>query len=151
MLCRSLLCNLVRVKLSCYELEGKNSLSLEDYLKAFMETEVKPLWPKGWMQARCVQMFTGWLKSEVAVHVFRCFKHVCLCSQDAVQREHHGSRSPHGLHVSHMTKSSYLTLTCSACSRSLVLFFFCLFQGKEKDDADSEGQAKGQTPLRPYL
>ncbi|XP_075998864.1 ubinuclein-2b isoform X2 [Genypterus blacodes] len=49
---RSLLCNLVRVKLSCYELEGKNSLSLEDYLKAFMETEVKLLWPKGWMQAR---------------------------------------------------------------------------------------------------
>lgn len=49
---RLLLCNLVRVKLGCYELEGKNSLSLEDYLKAFMETEVKPLWPKGWMQAR---------------------------------------------------------------------------------------------------
>ncbi|XP_029913375.1 ubinuclein-2b [Myripristis murdjan] len=49
---RSLLCNLVRVKLGCYELEGQNSLSLEDYLKAFMETEVKPLWPKGWMQAR---------------------------------------------------------------------------------------------------
>ncbi|XP_061702312.1 ubinuclein-2-like isoform X2 [Syngnathoides biaculeatus] len=48
---RSLLCNLVRVKLSCYELEGKNT-SPEDYLKAFMETEVKPLWPKGWMQAR---------------------------------------------------------------------------------------------------
>ncbi|KAK9535653.1 hypothetical protein VZT92_008023 [Zoarces viviparus] len=49
---RLLLCNLVRVKLGCYELEGKNSLSLEDYLKAFMETEVKLLWPKGWMQAR---------------------------------------------------------------------------------------------------
>uniref|UniRef100_H3CGZ4 Ubinuclein middle domain-containing protein n=1 Tax=Tetraodon nigroviridis TaxID=99883 RepID=H3CGZ4_TETNG len=49
---RSLLCNLVRVKLGCYELEGKNSQSVEDYLKAFMETEVKPLWPKGWMQAR---------------------------------------------------------------------------------------------------
>ncbi|KAJ4932116.1 hypothetical protein JOQ06_010546 [Pogonophryne albipinna] len=49
---RLLLCTLVRVKLGCYELEGKNSLSLEDYLKAFMETEVKPLWPKGWMQAR---------------------------------------------------------------------------------------------------
>ncbi len=53
-LSRLLLCNLVRVKLGCYELESKNSLSLEDYLKAFMETEVKPLWPKGWMQARCV-------------------------------------------------------------------------------------------------
>ncbi|KAM9843699.1 ubinuclein-2b isoform 2-T2 [Aulostomus maculatus] len=49
---RALLCNLVRVKLSCYELEGKNLLSPEDYLKAFMENEVKPLWPKGWMQAR---------------------------------------------------------------------------------------------------
>ncbi|XP_028267241.1 ubinuclein-2b isoform X2 [Parambassis ranga] len=49
---RTLLCNLVRVKLSCYEREAKNSLSPEDYLKAFMETEVKPLWPKGWMQAR---------------------------------------------------------------------------------------------------
>ncbi|KAJ3600733.1 hypothetical protein NHX12_031709 [Muraenolepis orangiensis] len=49
---RVLLCNLVRVKLGCYELEGQSSLSPEDYLKAFMETEVKLLWPKGWMQAR---------------------------------------------------------------------------------------------------
>ncbi|XP_026204098.1 ubinuclein-2b isoform X2 [Anabas testudineus] len=59
---RTLLCNLVRVKLSCYELEGKNSLSLEDYLKAFMETEVKPLWPKGWMQARML------FKESITVH-----------------------------------------------------------------------------------
>lgn len=51
---RMLLCSLVRVKLGCYELEGKNSQSLEEYLKAFMETEVKPLWPKGWMQTRCL-------------------------------------------------------------------------------------------------
>ncbi|XP_069053269.1 ubinuclein-2a isoform X2 [Lepisosteus oculatus] len=49
---RALLCNLVRVKLGCYELESQCALSVEDYLKAFMETEVKPLWPKGWMQAR---------------------------------------------------------------------------------------------------
>ncbi|RXN15460.1 ubinuclein-2-like isoform X1 [Labeo rohita] len=49
---RSLLCNLVRVKLGCYELEGQGAVSPEDYLKVFMETEVKPLWPKGWMQAR---------------------------------------------------------------------------------------------------
>ncbi|XP_077356668.1 ubinuclein-2b isoform X2 [Festucalex cinctus] len=48
---RSLLCNLMRVKLSCYQLEGKNT-SPEDYIKAFMEAEVKPLWPKGWMQGR---------------------------------------------------------------------------------------------------
>uniref|UniRef100_A0AAY4A9T8 Uncharacterized protein n=1 Tax=Denticeps clupeoides TaxID=299321 RepID=A0AAY4A9T8_9TELE len=49
---RVLLCNLVRVKLSYYEQEPQCSLSVEDYLKAFMENEVKPLWPKGWMQAR---------------------------------------------------------------------------------------------------
>ncbi|XP_071387338.1 ubinuclein-2b isoform X1 [Centroberyx affinis] len=59
---RSLLCNLVRVKLGCYELEGQNSLSLEDYLKGFMETEVKPLWPKGWMQARML------FKESIMVH-----------------------------------------------------------------------------------
>jgi len=50
--CRSLLCNLVKIKLGCYELEPNRSQSAEDYLKTFMETEVKPLWPKGWMQAR---------------------------------------------------------------------------------------------------
>ncbi|TRY95719.1 hypothetical protein DNTS_022120 [Danionella cerebrum] len=49
---RMLLCNLVQVKLGCFQLEAQNSLSPEDYLKLFMETEVKPLWPKGWMQAR---------------------------------------------------------------------------------------------------
>ncbi|MEQ2236122.1 hypothetical protein ILYODFUR_009221 [Ilyodon furcidens] len=59
---RLLLCNLVQVKLGFYELECKNTLSLEDYLKAFMETEVKPLWPKGWMQARML------FKESIMVH-----------------------------------------------------------------------------------
>ncbi|KAJ3614717.1 hypothetical protein NHX12_018288 [Muraenolepis orangiensis] len=58
---RTLLCSLVLVKLSCFELE-KTQLSVEDYLKAFMENEVKPLWPKGWMQARIL------LKESRAVH-----------------------------------------------------------------------------------
>nr|XP_020643479.1 ubinuclein-2 isoform X2 [Pogona vitticeps] len=49
---RALLCNLVKIKLGCYELEPNKSQCAEDYLKTFMETEVKPLWPKGWMQAR---------------------------------------------------------------------------------------------------
>ncbi|XP_052347238.1 ubinuclein-2-like isoform X5 [Oncorhynchus keta] len=59
---RMLLCNLVRVKLGCYELEGQTSQSPEDYLKAFMETEVKPLWPKGWMQSRIL------FKESLMVH-----------------------------------------------------------------------------------
>ncbi|XP_053577312.1 ubinuclein-2 isoform X2 [Bombina bombina] len=49
---RNLLCNLVKIKLGCYELEPNKSQTVEDYLKTFMETEVKPLWPKGWMQSR---------------------------------------------------------------------------------------------------
>nr|XP_054607689.1 ubinuclein-2a isoform X2 [Nothobranchius furzeri] len=59
---RNLLCNLVRVKLSCYEMEKQCSLSVEDYLKAFLENEVKPLWPKGWMQTRIL------FKESFAVH-----------------------------------------------------------------------------------
>ncbi|KAM4584182.1 ubinuclein-2a isoform 2-T2 [Odontesthes bonariensis] len=59
---RNLLCSLVRVKLSCYEMENQCSLSVEDYLKAFLENEVKPLWPKGWMQARIL------LKESLAAH-----------------------------------------------------------------------------------
>ncbi|XP_061883040.1 ubinuclein-2a [Entelurus aequoreus] len=59
---RSLLCTLVRVKLSCLDVENQCSLSAEDYLKAFLENEVKPLWPKGWMQARIL------FKESLAVH-----------------------------------------------------------------------------------
>ncbi|KAK7929894.1 hypothetical protein WMY93_006289 [Mugilogobius chulae] len=59
---RALLCSLVRVKLSCYEMENQCSLSVEDYLKAFFENEVKPLWPKGWMQARIL------FKESITVH-----------------------------------------------------------------------------------
>ncbi|XP_055080461.1 ubinuclein-2a isoform X2 [Periophthalmus magnuspinnatus] len=59
---RALLCSLVRVKLSCYEMENQCSLSVEDYLKAFFENEVKPLWPKGWMQARIL------FKESLTVH-----------------------------------------------------------------------------------
>ncbi|XP_058877674.1 ubinuclein-2-like isoform X2 [Acipenser ruthenus] len=49
---RALLCNLVQIKLGCYELEPNKTMTAEDYLKSFLESEVKPLWPKGWMQAR---------------------------------------------------------------------------------------------------
>ncbi|XP_041086016.1 ubinuclein-1-like isoform X2 [Polyodon spathula] len=49
---REFLCNVVRIKMGSYELERNKSQSAEKYLKAFLEAEVKPLWPKGWMQAR---------------------------------------------------------------------------------------------------
>ncbi|XP_061087191.1 ubinuclein-1-like isoform X2 [Conger conger] len=49
---REFLCNVVRLKMGSYELERNKSQNAEEYLKAFLEAEVKPLWPKGWMQAR---------------------------------------------------------------------------------------------------
>ncbi|KAM4024165.1 ubinuclein-1 isoform 2-T3 [Anomaloglossus baeobatrachus] len=49
---RQLLCHLVRMKVEIYEPEVSGMASLEDYLKCFLDEEVKPLWPRGWMQAR---------------------------------------------------------------------------------------------------
>ncbi|XP_054247175.1 ubinuclein-1 isoform X2 [Indicator indicator] len=49
---RELLCHLVKIKLDGYDLDKNQAQSLEDYLKTFLSGEVKPLWPKGWMQAR---------------------------------------------------------------------------------------------------
>ncbi|XP_029432517.1 ubinuclein-1 isoform X2 [Rhinatrema bivittatum] len=49
---RELFLHAVKLKLGRYELEKNKSQGLEDYLKAFLDNEVKLLWPKGWMQAR---------------------------------------------------------------------------------------------------
>lgn len=50
---RELLCHVVKIKLENFDLEKNNKVhSWEDYVKTFLDTEVRPLWPKGWMQAR---------------------------------------------------------------------------------------------------
>ncbi|XP_068099581.1 ubinuclein-1 isoform X2 [Hyperolius riggenbachi] len=50
---RLLLGQLVRMKMDMFEPEGSGGLlSLEDYFKTFLDAELKPLWPRGWMQAR---------------------------------------------------------------------------------------------------
>ncbi|XP_032896281.1 ubinuclein-1 isoform X2 [Amblyraja radiata] len=49
---RDLLCSVVRTKMAYYEQERNKSPVAEDYLKTFLESVVKPLWPKGWMQSR---------------------------------------------------------------------------------------------------
>ncbi|XP_044158466.1 ubinuclein-1 isoform X2 [Bufo gargarizans] len=49
---RQLLCQLVRMKVDIYEPGGCGASSLEEYLKSFLDEEVRPLWPRGWMQAR---------------------------------------------------------------------------------------------------
>lgn len=50
---RELLCHVVKIRLESYDLERNHrAQSWEDHVKAFLDAEVKPLWPKGWMQAR---------------------------------------------------------------------------------------------------
>lgn len=51
-LSRELLCEIVSLKMTIYDFELPACSSLEEYLKTFLEAEVKPLWPKGWMQSR---------------------------------------------------------------------------------------------------
>ncbi|XP_005327206.2 ubinuclein-1 isoform X1 [Ictidomys tridecemlineatus] len=49
---RELLCQVVKIKLESHDLERNKAQAWEDCVKAFLDAEVKPLWPKGWMQAR---------------------------------------------------------------------------------------------------
>lgn len=47
---RSLLCEVVRIKLQCLELAKSRKESADLNLRNFLETEVKPLWQPGWMK-----------------------------------------------------------------------------------------------------
>ncbi|XP_071949832.1 uncharacterized protein [Antedon mediterranea] len=49
---RTLLCELVLLKVKAYGMLKSRSQSAEDYLKAFLEAEVKAFWPNGWIQTR---------------------------------------------------------------------------------------------------
>ncbi|XP_051692100.2 ubinuclein-1 isoform X1 [Oryctolagus cuniculus] len=49
---RELLCQVVKIKLESHDLDRSKAPAWEDCVKAFLDAEVKPLWPKGWMQAR---------------------------------------------------------------------------------------------------
>jgi len=49
---RSLLADIVRIKMEHYDMSKVRSQSAEEYLKAFFEAELKPIWPQGWIQTR---------------------------------------------------------------------------------------------------
>ncbi|XP_043097646.1 ubinuclein-1 isoform X2 [Puntigrus tetrazona] len=55
---RELLFEIVNLKMIIYDSESLACSSLEEYLKAFLEADVKPLWPKGWMQSRILLIET---------------------------------------------------------------------------------------------
>ncbi|XP_046393994.1 ubinuclein-1 isoform X2 [Ischnura elegans] len=47
---RSLLCEVVKIKLQSFELSKPRKESAKEYLKGFLESEVRGLWPAGWMK-----------------------------------------------------------------------------------------------------
>uniref|UniRef100_A0A2R5LEE0 Putative ubinuclein nuclear protein n=1 Tax=Ornithodoros turicata TaxID=34597 RepID=A0A2R5LEE0_9ACAR len=49
---RELLCDAVRIKLRCYEVSKMRTQSAEDYLRHFLDAEVRTLWPEGVITAR---------------------------------------------------------------------------------------------------
>ena len=49
---RMLLCSVVRIKMNMFDAGNSRTQSAEEFLRAYLDTEVKPLWPQGWMQTR---------------------------------------------------------------------------------------------------
>ncbi|XP_028288672.1 ubinuclein-1-like [Parambassis ranga] len=49
---RQCLGNVLKAKMDKYKKDKKGEQEVEEHLKAFLDNEVKPLWPKGWMQSR---------------------------------------------------------------------------------------------------
>ncbi|XP_067120640.1 ubinuclein-1 isoform X2 [Centruroides vittatus] len=49
---RKLLCDLVRTKVRWYETSKVRNQSAEEYIWQFLESEVKELWPAGWMKTK---------------------------------------------------------------------------------------------------
>ncbi|KAL0969967.1 hypothetical protein UPYG_G00235370 [Umbra pygmaea] len=49
---RECLCTVIRVWMDTFEVEKGKPEEAEEFLKTFLDKEVKPLWPKGWMQPR---------------------------------------------------------------------------------------------------
>ncbi|XP_034440173.1 ubinuclein-1-like isoform X1 [Hippoglossus hippoglossus] len=51
---RECLCHVLRLKMDRYEKERNGNQEVEEFLKTLLDNEVKPLWPKGWMQTRAL-------------------------------------------------------------------------------------------------
>ncbi|XP_077428119.1 ubinuclein-1 [Vanacampus margaritifer] len=49
---REVLHNVLRGKLSVFQSTSEGTQQLEKYIKAILVKDIKPLWPKGWMQSR---------------------------------------------------------------------------------------------------
>lgn len=85
---RESLCHVLRVKMERYKKERKGSQEVEEYLKTLLDNEVKPLWPKGWMQSRyltLVQIHTFSYKNLVFILFQSTSQPDCTCSHTLSQ------------------------------------------------------------------
>ena len=53
-----MLCDIVRIKMKNFDLMKTKTQTADEYIKQFLDKDIKPLWPKGWMQTRqeCFQL-----------------------------------------------------------------------------------------------
>ncbi|KAF0037087.1 hypothetical protein F2P81_009961 [Scophthalmus maximus] len=65
---RECLCHVLRPKMDRYEKERSGSQEVEEYLKTLLDSEVKPLWPKGWMQSRVKKARPDKKQSSISLH-----------------------------------------------------------------------------------
>lgn len=71
---RECLCRVLKEKMELFKSEKREILEQEEYLKTFLDNEVKPLWPKGWMQSRYKTM-THFFTSLLFIYIrFLCFR-----------------------------------------------------------------------------
>lgn len=49
---KSLLCEIVRIKMHMFDTYKFRNQTAEEYLKTFLDNEIKILWPQGWIQTR---------------------------------------------------------------------------------------------------
>ncbi|KAM4584778.1 ubinuclein-1-like [Odontesthes bonariensis] len=74
---RKSLGHVLREKMNKCKNEGKEGPEIEEFLKTLLDNEVKPLWPKGWMQSRALMRESRkWLGllTSLPVNKTKCLK-----------------------------------------------------------------------------
>lgn len=49
---RKLLCDVISVRVGLFKMSKSKSMTAEEYIKDFLESEIRKMWPKGWMTSR---------------------------------------------------------------------------------------------------
>ena len=49
---RTLLCDVVKLRIKGFHMIKKRAETVEDHVNSYLESDIKPLWPKGWITAK---------------------------------------------------------------------------------------------------